>query len=829
MSFGTAEDAGRQPPVWSAPLLGVALALSAGILADRLTAIPLFASLGATFLSLLAWVIFACSTRRGHGPLALTYLWGAVAGLGAAHHHWHCHYLAADDIVHFADADGVPARLRGVLETAPSVQTAKRDPLRTFPAGDSSRFVLAVQRVKTPTGQEWHDATGRVQVIVIGQCRDITVGDEVEVLGRLSVPNQAMNPGELDYASYLRDQRITAVLSVQAPSDVMELRRGWPMSLFGWLSVVRGWGQRTLKRDLGRQHAVAAALLLGEGSEMTGDDWEQYMRTGVIHVLAISGQHLVILAGFLWLASRLVGVRRRRAAPILALLLIGYALLAGGRPPVMRAAWVVAIYCGGILLQRPPMHANTFAFAWIGVAVVNPTDIFNAGCQLSFLAVVVLVWGIGRWTAPAGDPINRFLREFQPWYALLTGWACRWVLTAYAVNAVVWLALAPLVAAHFHLVSPITLVLGPPMILLTSLALLSGFAFLLFSWLPPLAWPFGLTTQGCLHGCEMLVTYGERVPGGYFYVADVPAWWLGVFYAALLLALAVPLSWRVGRWLLAAGCIWLALGVTLQLLPHRPGELRCTFVAVGHGGCTVIETPTGRVLVYDAGAATGPDVTRRHIAPFLWSRGIRRIDDLILSHADLDHFNGVPQLAERFAIGRVLTTPTFAQRDLPGVQKTLGDLESRGLPITEVQAGYRFDEGDVLFEVLHPPAAGPPGKENVRSLVLLVRHGDWSMLLTGDLEDAGLRQLLELKPTKVDVLMAPHHGSDRSNVLELARWARPRFVVSSQAAPSSPRESVKMYEQLGAKYLSTWPHGAVTIRPGAEAQVETYRTRLRLP
>src|SRR5439155_26542421 len=120
----------------------------------------------------------------------------------------------------------------------------------------------------------------------------------------------------------------------------------------------------------------------------------------------------------------------------------------------------------------------------------------------------------------------------------------------------------------------------------------------------------------------------------------------------------------------------------------------------------VIETPNGRVIVYDAGATGGPEVTRRHIAPFLWSRGIRRIDDLILSHADLDHFNGVPQLTERFAIGRVVTTPTFAQRDLAGMRKTLSSLERRGIPLEIVYAGQAWESDGVRFRVLHPPMVG---------------------------------------------------------------------------------------------------------------------------
>ena len=204
--------------------------------------------------------------------------------------------------------------------------------------------------------------------------------------------------------------------------------------------------------------------------------------------------------------------------------------------------------------------------------------------------------------------------------------------------------------------------------------------------------------------------------------------------------------------MLGVGCGWLALGVMLQFLPHRPGELRCTFVAVGHGGCTVIETPGGRVIVYDAGSTGGPDVTRRHIAPFLWSRGIRRIDDLILSHADLDHFNGVPQLAERFAIGRVICTPTFAERTLPAVPKTIGALESYSIPIEIATRCKRWEVDGVTFEVLHPPQNGPRGIENARSLVLHVTHGSWSLLLTGDLEAEGLKQVLAMKPPRVDVL-----------------------------------------------------------------------------
>ena len=122
-----------------------------------------------------------------------------------------------------------------------------------------------------------------------------------------------------------------------------------------------------------------------------------------------------------------------------------------------------------------------------------------------------------------------------------------------------------------------------------------------------------------------------------------------------------------------------------------------------------METPDGRTLLYDAGALGGPDVTRRQIAPFLWSRGIRRIDEVFLSHADLDHFNGLPELLDRFAVGQVTCTPTFADKNTEGVRETLDALRERGIPIRIVKAGDVLSAGDVRLEVLHPPAVGPPG------------------------------------------------------------------------------------------------------------------------
>jgi competence protein ComEC len=409
-------------------------------------------------------------------------------------------------------------------------------------------------------------------------------------------------------------------------------------------------------------------------------------------------------------------------------------------------------------------------------------------------------------------------------------WLGRQMLEAYIVTLVLWLTVTPLAASRYALVSPAGLLLGPPLTLLTSIALLAGFVFLLLAAISPvLAAPFVPLIHGPLALCVWMVDAADTWRLGCIYVGEVPTWWLAIFYAALLVLLAWP-GWRpYWRRIALAGTGWLAVGVLAAAVQLPANELRVTFLAVGHGGCTVLETPDGRTLLYDAGAIAGPDVSRRQIAPYLWSRGVRRIDEVFVSHADLDHFNGLVGLLDRFAIGQVTLTPSFADKETAAVRLTLDRLRERSIPMRIVKAGDRLTAGTVELRVLHPPAVGPPGNENARSLVLEVRHADYILLLTGDLEGEGTPYLVDQPRRRVDVLMAPHHGSAAASQGRLAEWARPRVVVSCQGPPRSVFDTLAPYRQPEIEVLPTYAHGAVTARTsGGALIVETFVTRKRI-
>lgn len=791
-----------------APLVPWAFALTVGILVDRfLEPHPLALTVAAVLGLLARW--------RKNGRLGLLVTWAALAGLA---HHGHRTLRGADDIGTLAVDPPRLVRLRGTLIEEPIVQQPDRDdPLVPRHRPDRGVSVMAVRQVRT--GDGWTTASGRVRLTVdraVGSDEpfafaSLHLGDEVESTGMLLAYRGPANPGERDAADAARDRRLSAELRIMKSGDaVTRWESGSPGNLAAILANVRGDAGRIIDRQLPEREAgLARALLLGDGTAMARSEWDEFVRTGVVHVLAISGQHLVILAGFVWLTAKFFNLPRRTTAWGVVLLVVGYAAVTGLRPSAVRAAAMVAVMGLSIIRRKPPSTANALALAWMVVLLLDPTDLLDTGNLLSFGSVLTLVWGAARWLAPKTLlPAEQLQHEFR----LLGPWILREALRAivmlYLVNAILFVANAPLLAARQNIISPVGLLLGPPLVILSSLALLSGFVMLLLGPIvPPLAVLFAKIAELILAGCGQLVAWADRLPGGSVYLPGPPIWWVLGFDLIGIAMILVPAWTRRGLLLLIA---WVGLLLAMAWWPRSSDELRMTFVSVGHGGCTVIECPDGRVLLVDVGTLSGPEAVRRCVAPFLWSRGIRRVDELFLSHADLDHFNGLPELLRRFPVGRITMTPSFAEKPTPEVATTLAAIRKAKVPVRIAVAGDRFETDDVMMDVLHPPPAGPTGTENERSLVLRLTHARHAILLTGDLEKQGTTQVKTLPAEPVDLLMAPHHGSRTAWNEGLARWAIPRFVIVNRGLRTGGIGEGDAGP--GVPVWDTQTKGAITIR-----------------
>ncbi len=806
-----------------APLLMPTVGFTLGILVDRLAQVAQHLSLGLAAVCLAVWW-----WKRLHSPLATVLLAACFIGLGAAHHHTSRYEFPQTDISHVLPPRGeLLGAVRGVLVEEPQTRLSQRSSTADFLQRHRDRTVLELSERETAQG--WIPCTGRVVLWADRASTDLPetlngyrAGDTVQVFGRLQPPRSAANPGEEPLVEREADRGYRGSVTVSDTTTAVVRLDASSFNPHRGLHSVKQWATSQLQSYLpAKQASVARALLLGDGTAMERTTWDAYIRSGVVHVLVISGQHLAVLASFLWFVMFLLRVPRRTAVVVVGAVLLGYALMTGFRPSAVRATIMVLAYCGAQLLRRPPHLANTFCLAWFVVLVLNPTDLFDLGCRLSFLSVAMLIFGVSRWLpGRVNTPLDQLVDENRG--PLERGFRQFWHLLkiAYLVNTALVLTSAPLLMAEQHVVSPVALLFGPVLIFTSSLALLIGLLFLLFGVVPGVADLLAWLLNAALQGNAALVELANQLPGGVVYVASVPGWWLAGYYS--LGCVIVARGWQASRRFRQAWLAWVLLGLLWNMASQQSAEPRITFLAVGHGSCVVLEPGDGRCLLYDAGSLAGPDVVRQSIAPFLWQRGYRQVDELFISHADADHYNGVAELAGRFRLGRVSFTPSFAQKPSADVAELLELLRQHRVPLRTIAAGDRLAAADMALSVLHPPDVGPPGTENERSLVLHVEQGGWQVLLLGDLEKAGTTMLTTQAPPQVHLTQAPHHGSNTAFTPELRRWLRTQGLIVNRG--DLFRNAVTE-AQTGLPTWDTHTHGAITVRFTPQALIlETYRS-----
>jgi competence protein ComEC len=349
---------------------------------------------------------------------------------------------------------------------------------------------------------------------------------------------------------------------------------------------------------------------------------------------------------------------------------------------------------------------------------------------------------------------------------------------------------------------------------LMTVSLISGFGVLLFGTVfPPLGWLCGWLCDGSFWLLEWSVSLGHRMPCGHFWMPGPADWWLWGFYSALGLFLAFPRIRPRPRWCAAIVGTWIVAGLAVSYWPSEHKCLDCTFLSMEHGCGVFVEFPNGKTMLYDAGRMSAPSIGARAIANFLWDRGRRRIDAVVLSHPDIDHYNALPELLEKFLVGRIYVTPAMLTKDNRTIGVLRDAIDRCGVPVQEVRAGDSLPlADDCPVEVLHPSRHGPVVAGNTDSLVLAVEYRGRRILLPGDLESPGLDDMLKEKPRPCEVLMAPHHGSRKSNSAGLAAWCKPRLVVFSGDGRWNLPEIDSTYRAVGGRSLQTHDCGAIHVQ-----------------
>ena len=794
------------------PLASLAIATIVGVATSQLLSIATPALLTLAGVFLFAWLVSFLARAEIVGWMFLLLCVMACAACWASEA-WR--YFPVNDLGLRSTTELYPIVFEAVARETPRIREPRiTTALQRGSREATTRLEVAIVRVRD--SGEWAPCAGTARMFVTGKLTDLRAGDRFVAIAKHSTPTAPMNEGDVDFARYERSRRRLSRIVVEQPECVRVVDRGRLPWLQVFVLAMRSQVESLCLRQVSDESAgLAAAMLIGSRDLVDPEQSDLFLVTGTIHLLAISGLNVGVFVSLFWLLDRLSLLGPRTVFLGTCLGAVLYAVLVGGEAPVVRASVLVCVMAFAIGVQRNSNSWNALSAAVLVISIFQPLAILEVGTQLSFLSVGTLIY-FARRSPELVEPLDRLIAETRPWHVRFFRWIAQEIRSVLWINLVIWIVTTPLVWLHFHIVSPISILLNLPAILFSHVVMWSGIATIAAGSInETLAAPFSQSLSRSIDLAMWSLARSASIYGSHAWLPSPPWWWVSVFYVAIVLFAILP-ALRPRRFtLLSLVVVWFAISLWLPNL-SRTDKLRVSFLSVGHGLSVLVEAPNGKTVLYDCGSLSPPRSNARAISGALWARGISRIDAVILSHADVDHFNTLPEILKRFSVGTVYVSPVMLESRSPALLETVRAIESHKVPIREIRAGDRLSvDPQMRVETLHPTRRGILGTDNENSLVILLEHKNQRILLTGDLEQRGLSQLLDEEPIAVDVLLAPHHGSVRENPRAILEWANPKHVVISGRISLESRiqhtEAIRAYTQTRARVWHTSLEGQVTF------------------
>lgn len=705
-----------------------------------------------------------------------------------------------------------------------------------------TRIIVKAERLLS--GKEWRTVSGDIRVDLYGEAPDLRYGDRVRFAKvKLSHPRNFRNPGAFDYAGYLRKLGIH-VIGWRGEKDSIEVLardQGWKF----WKAVynVKDRMERYAGEAMSPRNAsLFNAMVFGEKGDLSNEDNELFIKTGIAHLTAVSGLNIGFVAFTSYFVLNWTGIRFlvrffpraalagwscRLAALASIIPVLFYALIVGEMVSSIRAAIMGALFLLSIAIRRGHFHYYTLAASALAILLWKPDSLFDAAFQLSFAAVFFIIFLFSNWlklTEGAYSPLDSTaFEEFMARHKYLSGYFFTSLFAAIGV--------LPLTSFHFNRLNPLGLFINllavPISNVIVTLGLfltfLSLFLYQAAHWLAFVPELCAALLVRIAEGFAALPLASVRV--------STPSPGLIIAYYWIVVA-ATIFKTNIKRALLVSLPSLLLLPVFPGTAPrHAEGELAVSFLDVGQGDSALVRFPDGKAMLIDGGRIFGDmDLGKWVVAPFLWDMGVDKVDYLVASHPDIDHIGGLLHILSEFETGAVYENGYSSGNKSMEMMREAA--KAREIPVKALKSGDRLQVGGATVEVLNPGeiSSGPQGKgeekENDRSLVLRVGCGEVSFLFTGDIEygaeAAMINSGMDLHST---IIKVPHHGSGTSSSVDFIKAVRPEVAVMSVGADNMfghPETRVwGRYKKSGALVLSTAQCGAVEVF----TDCKTYRLR----
>lgn len=734
-----------------------------------------------------------------------------------------------------------PNDLRVVLSGEPELITVRGKLLespevREFQSGKSevsySYATLEVLEVQKPK-QGWRPAHGRIATRLRGVLTpDFFQGRTVEISGVIAFPASAAAPGLFDYRTYLHHTRIFHQLKSDSTND-------WRLVSFEKMPITehfRRWATAQLRRGIPERDEasdIIAAMTLGLRNSMNGEMADVFMRTGTLHIVAISGLHVACIAYFFSRAVRICGVARSIEALIIIAIVWFYTVATGLQSSAARSALMATIFMLVWIFRRPTELLNTVAASATIILLLQPEQLFQASFQLSFSVVLVIALAAALIERNYRDALpqltSRILRidpllpyELVPRWKKIAKRAFRMFAANLMVSVASWVGSMPLTAYYFNTVTPVSLVANLVAVPLSSISLGATVVSLV---IPPIAPVSNYIAWIFMDWTITAVKFFGGFSFGYFYVPKPNTLFL-LAYGTLVAVLLVP-RFRSGVRKFSSAVLVGALSM-LWLGSVYLGKPLTTLTVLPCAGTPMfVEGARGKDLLIDCTSDRDADYMLKR---FLRAKGRGSLDGLVITHGDAQVVGGFPLLWNEFAPGTVFTTS--ARMRSPGYRRAIDTLTNNSDRWKTVAAGDDLNG----WTVLHPPRnarAFPRADDN--AIVLRTQIGAWTVLHLSDLGQAGQQQLLENGVAHADVVIAgmPEQGEPLSK--ELLDAIRPQVVILGTAeypytALGTP-DLRKRLEESGATIFYIDEEDAVTITvSAAECLITSMRgQRISLP
>jgi len=588
------------------------------------------------------------------------------------------------------------------------------------------------------------------------QSLPFAVGDQVVFEGSLSPPAPRRNPADFDYGRYLWLEKIAGTVWLDTVPYVRER------------SVWSAWQSVRLLREHIRQHvdehvaspdaqALTLALLLGERSRLTAETRATFTSTGLAHLLAVSGLHVMLVGFVLYrlLGSLLARTRwswqvRQGIRTVLTLsVLVLYLLLTGASTSVVRAVMMTALLLGTSALHRPHLSLNALAIAALLLLVAKPGTLFQAGFQLSFAAVAGIVV---------------FYPKLMPALSGLTKLPMgKSIAESTAVTLAATWTTAPVLLVHFGYVPLAGLLLNLVAIPLTAALLLASLLLVTVGIITGLSGAFGGTVELAAYALTSLAQQGQATLGWATLRLTPEAYEL---LLPLMLVMVATAFWSQPRWRWRLGLSGLAVTVVMLAAPlvHSP-SVSILFFDVGHGDAALLSLPGGYHVLVDTGGYVGRTTHAEHtLLPHFERYGIAHLDAVIISHPHADHDAGLGTLLDAIPISRIIYNGKAGERELASL--AYAKANAMGIPLQNVHAGdtLRLAPG-LQTRVLWPPPNTNYLSANNRSLVLQLNYREANILFLGDVEGIAEMHIAEQydQSLRSALIKVAHHGSRTSS------------------------------------------------------------------